>query len=464
MFVGCVGIETQNKHSMKIHFENTVVKMGVILVLTVLLLIPSVMVENLIIERQSRQEEAIEEVSAKHAGSQELTGPVLTIPYTVTTTDAGSNATKDQLHYLHILPEKLTVKGKVTPEERKRGLFSVIVYQSQLRVDGEFTFDQLETHGVQQKQLKLDKAFVTVGISDLKGVRDQVDLRMNGEVFRCGPGVISTDVIKSGLNTRVPLDTLGSNLRFSFNLSLNGSESLTFAPIGKETNVQLQSPWKDPSFDGFFLPISRTVNTNGFSAHWKALDINRNFPQVWTGRKYSVSGASFGVKLQLPVDVYQKSMRVAKYAILFIVLTFLVFFFVEVINRVLIHPIQYILVGLALVLFYVLLLGFSEQVTFNFAYILATGMTVLLIALYSRSLLKSWSLAGMMAGILSITYGFIFIIIQLQDFALLFGALGVFAILATTMYFSRKVDWFGRSTPEVEVRQDATDSVTEVNP
>ena len=258
----------------------------------------------------------------------------------------------------------------------------------------------------------------------------------------CNPGLISNDIVSSGLHINYPLDSIPENMSFDFDISLNGSEQLMFAPIGKITNVNLNSPWKEPSFDGVFLPKKRTIGENGFTANWKVLHLNRNYPQSWVGTKHHVNNSSFGVNLRLPVDVYQKSMRVAKYAILFIVLTYLVFFFVEILNHILIHPIQYILVGIALVLFYILMLAFSEQMNFDLAYILAALMTIGLVFLYCRSILKSWALSLMTASILLILYGFIFIIIQMQDFALLFGSLGVFLILAVTMYFSRKVDWF----------------------
>ena len=300
----------------------------------------------------------------------------------------------------------------------------------------------------------MDKAFVTIGISDLKGVREQVDIQLGDSMYRCDPGVISKDIVESGLNTRVNFDSVGEQLPFRFNLAINGSEKLNFLPVGKVTEVHMKSKWKDPSFGGKFLPEKRKVDKNGFNAHWKILHINRNFPQAWSGEKYQIMHTSFGVELQLPVDVYQKSMRVSKYAILFIVLTYLVFFFVEILNRILIHPIQYILVGIALILFYVLLLAFSEQVNFDLAYMIAAFMTMALVFLYCRSILKSWALASMTAVILTILFGFIFIIIQIQDYALLFGSLGIFLILAVTMYFSRKIDWFeiGKSEepPKIE--------------
>lgn len=419
--------------------------MGMIFTLVLILLIPAYMVQGLIKERMMRQNEAIKEVSSKHAENQTVTGPILSIPY-ITKKQVknvnGEYSTIKERHYYHILPEELNVDGKVTPEKRKRGIFEVVVYGTELSIDGFFNDLKLDEIGIPRENLELNKSFITIGISDLKGVREQVNIKINSSNVLLNPGLISSDLVSSGLHVNFPLDSTSSKLDFSFNLSLNGSEQLMFTPIGKVTTVDLKSPWKEPSFDGEFLPTKREISESGFTANWKILHLNRNYPQSWSGKKHSLSSSRFGVNLKLPVDVYQKSMRVAKYAILFIVLTYLVFFFVEILNRILIHPIQYILVGIALVLFYILMLAFSEQMYFDIAYITAALMTISLVFLYCKSILKSWGLAAMTASILLILYGFIFIIIQMQDFALLFGSLGVFLILAVTMYFSRKIDWF----------------------
>ena len=419
--------------------------MGMIVVLTLLLLIPAVMVQNLIRERANRQVEAVEEVSSKHAERQTITGPILTVPYSVKKQVKNADGTYREVKerkYYHVLPEQLSIKGEVTPEKRKRGIFEVVVYGSELSFNGTFENFNWSNFGLNEENLELDKAFVSIGISDLKGVTDQVKIKINDSSIMCNPGLLSTDIISSGLNIRYPMKETPKKLKFNFDLSLNGSENLQFTPIGKVTEVQLNSPWTEPSFNGSFLPKERKISENGFSANWKILHLNRNYPQSWVGSKHRIASSNFGVDLKLPIDVYQKSTRVAKYAILFIVLTYLVFFFVEILNSILIHPIQYILVGIALVLFYVLMLAFSEQIYFDYAYIIAALMTIALVFLYCRSILRSWGLALMTASILTILYGFIFIIIQMQDLALLFGSLGIFLILAVTMYFSRKIDWF----------------------
>lgn len=427
---------------MKALFENIFFKMGVIFVLILILLIPASMVQGLIHERMQRKHEAVQEVSEKHAYSQEVTGPILTIPYLVQYKEQNSDVPKWAKHHYHILPKQLKVNGEVTPEIRRRGLFEVIVYGSDLHFSGDFNLEDLEKSGIPKEHFQWDKAFVSLGVNDLKGVREPIKMKFGKSSYMCDPGVLSDDLINEGLHALTPLNDSTESYSFDFDLALNGSEDLMFVPVGKVTDVELSSIWKDPSFDGQFLPASRSVSDKGFKANWKVLHINRNYPQAWKDNSYSIHGSSFGVKLQLPVDVYQKSMRVAKYAILFIVLTYLVFFFVEILNRILIHPIQYILVGLALVLFYVLVLAFSEQMNFDGAYLLSAFMTITLILFYCRSILRSWALALMTAAILIILYGFIFILIQIQDYALLFGSLGVFLILAVTMYFSRKIDWF----------------------
>lgn len=429
---------------MKKAFKNIFVKMGVIFGLILILIIPSEMVQSLISERMYRHEEAVAEVSSKHAEQQSVIGPILHIPYKIAEPepDKKGNPIYKQKGIFHVLPEHLTIEGEIMPEERRRGIFTVAVFGSEMKIDGTFENVDFAAAGLREEDLELDKATLSIGITDLKGLTKQVRVNVNGKEVVCNPGLTNRDVFSSGVHFAYPIDSINGKLNFNFDLNLNGSEYLGFAPIGKETTVRLKSKWENPSFDGAFLPISRDVSEDGFEAEWKVLNLNRNYPQSWRGNKYSINNSGFGVALMLGMDVYQKSTRVAKYSMLFVVLTFLVFFFVEVINKILIHPIQYILVGVALVLFYVLMLSFGEQIVFDWAYLLAAAMTVSLIMLYSKTILKSWGMAMMTGAILAIMYGFIFIIIQLQDYALLFGSLGVFAILAVTMYFSRKIDWF----------------------
>lgn len=427
------------KTNMKAAFENILVKISFIVLLILILIVPTFMVEQLIKERNNRQKESIQEVSGKHAQWQRVSGPVLTIPYTIPSSFGKDRSTKGNFH---ILPDQLSVKGKLNPEKRKRGMYETVVYGSSIHVEGAFDNIDLNAANLKLEHLEFSKAYITVGVSDLKGVTKQVAIQLDEQSYQFQPGVLSSDVINEGLHAYCALDSSLERRTFSFDLELNGTEFLRFVPIGRETQVDLTSSWSSPSFSGSFLPSERSITKDGFHAKWNVLNMNRNYPQSWKDKKYSIANSAFGVDLDLGVDIYQKTMRVAKYAILFVALTFLVFFFVEVKNRILIHPIQYTLVGISLVVFYVLLLAFSEQISFGWAYFAAASMTISLICLYSKTLMKKWSLVGVLGGILTIMYVFIFIIIQLEEYALLFGSLGVFLILAVTMFFSRKIDWF----------------------
>jgi len=216
------------------------------------------------------------------------------------------------------------------------------------------------------------------------------------------------------------------------------------------TSARITSSWESPSFTGAFLPDKREVNNNGFDASWKILNFNRNYPQQWMDHAQDFSTSEFGVYFLIPLDQYLKSMRSSKYSILVIALTFLVFFLVEILTGLRIHPFQYVLVGLALTLFYVLLLSISEQIGFNLAYLYSSCMIVTMIFAYSLSVLKNKVVALLMLLFMMLTYGFIYIIIQLESYSLLVGSLGLFLALSITMFLTRKVNWYGVKSEEIK--------------
>jgi len=442
-------ISGQNKRSFS--ERNTVmIKAVFIAIITLLLLIPAAMISNLVYERQNTKNEAINEIGEKWGKEQTLTGPFLTIPFTKHIKRYSPKDSTDiwieRTDYLNMLPENLNVSGSIAPEKRYRGIFEVIVYNSDISLDGDFSTLNIKDFDIESKDLHLDNAFLSIGISDLRGIEEQIDLKWGENTKVFNPGTITTNIISSGINAplNISVNSNGDILSepFAFNLKLKGSEYLRFVPVGKITDVELKSDWNTPSFDGAFLPDHRTVSDSGFVANWNILHLNRNYPQAWLNSEHRVQESAFGVDLLLPVDNYKKSERSIKYAILFIGLTFLVFFFIEIINKKRVHPIQYILVGLALCLFYTLLLSISEHSTFNFAYLISSVLTIGLISAYTKTVLKSNSLTGLMSGILTILYLFIYVIIQLEDYALLMGSIGLFIILALVMYFSRKIDWY----------------------
>lgn len=422
-------------------------KIGGIVLISLLLLIPTGMIKSIIYEREQTQREAIDEVSEKWGGAQTLQGPVLTIPYTRYVKEIDKATGKETLvqitERLHVLPSKLDIQASVKPDRRHRGVYEIVVYNSALHVSGAFTkldFKDLEAKG---HSFKFNEATLNAGIDDLRGIEKQIELNWEGKKLPFNPGVSNQDIFYSGINSKVSISPTDDHLyRFSFDIELKGSQQLYFTPVGKETDVVLNSDWQTPKFDGAFLPDQHKTDKAGFKAHWNILNLNRNYPQSWTGSSYKLRDSSFGVDLKLPVDNYQKSHRSIHYAILFIGLTFLVFFFIEIFQSSGIHPIQYILVGIALVVFYTLLLSISEHIRFNYAFILSALATVALISLYVRAILRSLKMSLFIAGLLSMLYIFIFVIIQLEDLALLIGSIGVFIILGLVMYFSRKIDWY----------------------
>ncbi len=442
-------ISGQNKQSFS--ERNTVmIKAVFIAIITLLLLIPAAMISNLVYERQNTKNEAINEIGEKWGKEQTITGPFLTIPFTKHIKRYSPKDSTDvwieRTDYLNMLPENLNISGSIAPEKRYRGIFEVIVYNSDISLDGDFSTLNIKDFDIEAKDLHLNNAFLSIGISDLRGIEEQIDLKWGENTKVFNPGTITTNIISSGINAplNISVNSNGDILSepFAFNVKLKGSEYLRFVPVGKITDVELKSDWSTPSFDGAFLPDHRTVSDSGFVANWNVLHLNRNYPQAWLNSEHRVQESAFGVDLLLPVDNYKKSERSIKYAILFIGLTFLVFFFIEIINKKRVHPIQYILVGLALCLFYTLLLSISEHSSFNFAYLASSVLTIGLISAYTKTVLKSTSLTGLMSGILSILYLFIYVIIQLEDYALLMGSIGLFIILALVMYFSRKIDWY----------------------
>jgi inner membrane protein len=225
-------------------------------------------------------------------------------------------------------------------------------------------------------------------------------------------------------------------------LKLKGSNRLRFNPTGKTTTVDLKGAWGNPSFDGEFLPEQREITNETFSAKWKVLHYNRPFAQQWTEEGVKLSGSEFGVKLIVPVDQYQKSIRTSKYGHLIIILTFVSLFLVEITKKIRIHPFQYILIAAALIIYYTLLLSFSEQLGYNIAYWIATVATVSLVSFYSFSFLKTKELVMLFTSVMTIFYSFIFVIVLQQDYSLLLGSLGLFLIIGALMYFARKVKWY----------------------
>ena len=419
------------------------VKLFSIGILILVLLIPLAMIQDLIREREQLGKEAREEVSEIWGRSQTITGPVLSVPYYRYFKE--DKKVERVIEYAHFLPEQLKINGKVLPEKRYRGIYEVIVYNAHLNFEGQFSFPDLSSLNIDSADVLWDDISLGVGIPDMRGIRESISLQWNQQEYVFEPGVETDQVLLSGVNVKSMLfdpANAEEQYSFSFHLDINGSNDLQIVPVGQQNRVNLHSDWPDPKFMGSFLPENHDIDSNGFTAEWKVLSLNRNFPQQWKGINRQLQKASFGVEMLVPVDEYQKTMRSAKYGLMIIVLTFTIFFFVEVLNRKRIHPFQYILVGLALALFYVLLLSIAEHTSFNVAFGLSSLMVLGMVILYTRTVYHNMRLALYTGASLVAMYGFIFITIQQQELALLFGSIGLFIILAIVMWLSRKVNWY----------------------
>lgn len=419
------------------------IKSMMIAVLVLLLLIPTHYVQRLIEEREARQREAIAEVSSKWAGGQNIAGPIVALPYLQTTADTTNKAITTK-HTAYFLPDDLSIDAKVVPQERSRGIYKVVLYTSQITISGSFNSLPIEKLKIPADKILWNEAYIKLNIADVKGLNEELKLTWNDSLLTLVPQGFSG--MAEGMTAPIALDQYGVLKKFSFNatLDLNGSEKLQFTPLGKTTTVRLNAGWPHPSFTGNTLPQTSDITDTGFAASWKSLAHKRPFAQYWTDEAFNearLSEAAFGVDLFIPVNGYQKTMRSVKYAVLCIVLTFAAFFLIETANKKQVHPFQYGLIGLALVLFYMLLLSFSEYIGFNTAYGIAAAATIGLIGWFVKGVLASGKLSGILSVLLLLVYVYVFTILQLQDFALLLGSIGLFISLAAIMYFSKKLSW-----------------------
>lgn len=436
-------------------------KLFVIAFLMLLLMIPISMIQSIINERKMLRDNAIRDISSKWGNNQVIGGPIISIPYRENVKNNETGEIKSTVRYAHFLPEQLNIEGDLQTEERKRGIYVVVLYNSKMKISGTFNKLDLSKLGIDVAKLELNNAIISVGITDLKGIREKVVMKMNGMEYPLDPGIPTHDIFNSGVSLPVKIAAT-DNLNFDVMLDLNGSQSIYFLPLGKETSVKINSKWANPSFEGSFLPDNRTVDGSGFKADWKVLHLNRNYAQQGIGSfintedintnadnvyysaqtANSSQAAEFGVRLLLPVDEYQKTMRSAKYSAMFVVLTFLVVFFSEILRGVRVHPIQYLLVGFAISLFYLLLLSISEHLLFNWAYLISCIAILTLVAFYINAIFHNKTATIIITTALGILYGFFYTLLQLEEYALLLGSIGLLVILAGVMYLTRNIDWY----------------------
>ena len=425
--------------------------------LILLLLVPISHVESLVSERVGMRQQAAARVAESWGGAQTTAGVLLAIPVetsrvVVEQSVSGRESQRTEItrNVLYVLPDTLDVKADAEPEHRTVGLYRTPVYLARVTREGEF-LNRDFAHLLQQKEgrdVKWSEARLLVLNSESRALRAVDDLVVGGPAAKVAADAYAGS---AGISTGVPPEALreSSAIPFRMKLTLAGSSRLNFLPLARKATIAIRSTWAHPKFEGAPAPLDPVINDDGFSARWSVLEINRNFGQSWYDSQVrddlpaetAFAASSVGVTFYEPVDIYQRNYRAVHYAALLIVITFLAFFLWEHASGTAIHAMQYLMVGMALALFYLLLLALSEHLPFDQAYALSAGALVALITTYLSGVLGRLSLAlGAGAGLAAL-YVMLYWILRSEDYSLLMGALLLFGVLATLMVTTRRLDW-----------------------
>jgi inner membrane protein len=414
--------------------------------LVLLLQIPIAMIDGLIGARRATRAEAVAEVTGAWGEAQTIMGPALAVPYVKRWVEErqGQSVARSAEHHAIFLPETLRIEGRLDAEVRYRGIFEVPVYRMTATLQGRFAAPSLKERGIAPEDCRWDRAQIWVRIADARAIQNQAALTWDGREIGFLPG---TGDSGGGAGIHAPLDGAAARAggAFSIPLTLDGSSAVTVAPFGRETTVRLGSNWPDPKFRGNWLPARREVTRAGFEADWSIPSLGRNYPQSWTTgapvQEEALQTSTFGFDLLTPVDPYRMAERSTKYESLFLLLTFLSLWLFEVLARRRIHSLQYLLVGAAMCVFYLLELSLAEHLGFGVAYLLASGAVVGLITCYCAAVLQGTGRAAIVGLIVAGLYGFLYVLLRNQDYALLVGSVGLFLVLAVVMGLTRRIDW-----------------------
>ncbi|MBO4513636.1 MAG: cell envelope integrity protein CreD, partial [Victivallales bacterium] len=391
--------------------------------------IPMLMVSSLTDSRSNLADSVAAEVASKWGNAQHIAGPLLAIPLRREWSEKlkdGSTRQSSERATMYVVPKTLKVIGTMQPETRYRGIYEVILYRSQLEIKGVFDQDiSLSGDWVAD----YSNAKICLGITDMIGLSN-IKIEANCSENKAYPGInASSAPINSGISIPVKLPADGKmpdgGLNFKASFSLNGCRTLQIVPIGKDTSIELSSPWNTPSFDGDFLPADRKIDDNGFQATWKINEFNRNISQTWIARgsKSDIDLPTAGVSLIKQANIYSQVTRAATYSILIFLIVLIAFLIAERLTNVWMHPLQYCLAAASLVLFYALTLALSEHIAFNVAYWVSVAAITGLCAFYCTMIFrKLGAVVGMCIAMLA-SYGVIFVLLKLEDYALLAGAL-----------------------------------------
>ena len=454
----------------------------IVIFLILLLQIPTAMLQGIISERQNLKAEATQGITSTWGTQQLVVGPKLIVPY-VKKVEEGDKVKSIQKHGV-FLPETLNINTTLDSKTRYRGIFEVPVYDGDINLTGKFARPDLAPWGVQAEDVQWDKAELVVEISDSHAIKNQVQLAWNQKKIEFQPGLgkfprtgsnqttplvpqtrtgsvapvplpVNNTDFSSGIHARLNGNMTGQNFDFTIPLKLSGSERIKVAPLGQLSQVNMKGNWENPSFQGRWLPVEREINSEGFSAKWEIPALGRNYPQSWNQdapvKPERVDQSAFGVDLLSPVDNYRLSQRSIKYNFLFLILMFAIFWMFELIAKLRVHPLQYLIVGVAMSLFYLLQLALSEHVGFQTAYMVASAGVTLLITGYSVAILSAKRRGGIVGVVQVALYVYLYVVLANQDYSLLIGSLGLFVFLAIVMYLTRRVNWFDVGAPKVSL-------------
>ncbi|NOG60381.1 MAG: cell envelope integrity protein CreD [Proteobacteria bacterium] len=420
--------------------------------LILLFLIPMSMVESVIFERSHLYRQATNEITKSWGKAHLMVGPILTLPYSITHSNSGWPIASQ---YKHHKPDSMIINTDIETQIRYRGIYEVPVYTTTIHVTGIYNSLIAGNDYEKNNLLNLDEGIIQIPVQQNRSIKKPIQLTWNGEEIHLTPerdDAAKNIIIFTGI---LPSHLLNNDQvhKFEYDMVLAGSESFSFISPSKHTIININSNWTSPGFYGSYLPSKRDITDEGFNARWEINDLNfdishqenRNISFLWFNNE-----PEFGVKLIQPVDTYQTVTRAAKYAVLFISLTFLVYFFTELFGRVQLHPIQYLFVGVANCVFYLLLLSLAEHIIFSTAYFISSIASIILISLYSKSILKSCIKAGIVFLVLSGLYTYLFVTLRSEGFALIIGSFGLFIILGISMYLTRNIDWNKMGTQSQE--------------
>lgn len=430
-----------------------VLRIASIAFLMLLLLVPLVMIGGIVADRQQLQRQVEDTVASSFAGPQRMVGPLLVIPYVereiaISTDESGRQHKRNIEHQRQVLfvPEQLSYDGAAEVDAKYKGIYKTLVYQTKGIWHAKFEVPANLGLDINPSRITIGTAMLSFGLSDVRGLRGSPTVTWAGQEMTILNGT-KLDTLGEGLHVDVGDNMLNTREARQFdatiNMELAGMRSLAFVPIGKTNAVQLRSAWPHPNFSGRFLPQSKRIDEHGFTARWDISHLaSKNNDLVERGLKDAKLLEAFDVSFIEPVNICQQAERAVKYGILFISLTFAAFFLFETLKDLRIHPLQYGLVGLALAVFFLLLVSLSEHISFLYAYLAASACCVLLIGYYLAYVLHGWRRGAAFATKLAILYAVLYDLLLSEDNALMLGSLLLFFALAAIMVLTRRIDWY----------------------